>query len=138
MENIKNSNKIVNYLPKIILHYINYGLLTQSIYSTIFICVLFFCLFSDVFCWFCCEITEKALKWTKKVENDWKKCFDQLLGAHSTQKLVKIHNTLVTFEINSVEINRLQNWRIKNNFQRFFDLFKSPRSFSVLHIIFLT
>ena len=34
-------------------------------------------------------VTEKALKWTKKVE---KKGFDQLLGGHSTQKLVKIHN----------------------------------------------
>ena len=32
---------------------------------------LFFCSFSEVFCWF--EITEKGWKWTKKVENGWKK-----------------------------------------------------------------
>ena len=29
----------------------------------------------------------------KKVEQDWEKCFDQLSGARSTQKLVKIHNS---------------------------------------------
>ena len=54
---------------------------------------IIFCSFSDVFCWFQ-PITEKGLKWTKKVESGWKKCFEQLLGASSTQKLVKIHNTL--------------------------------------------
>ena len=42
---------------------------------------------------FSCENTEKGLKWTKKVENGWKKCFDQLLGARSTQKLVEVHNS---------------------------------------------
>ena len=40
--------------------------------------------------------TEKGLKLTKKVENGWKKYFDQLLGARSTQKLVKIHNKRVS------------------------------------------
>ena len=44
---------------------------------------------------FRCEITEKALEWTKKVENGKKKCFEQLLVACSTQKLVEIHNTLM-------------------------------------------
>ena len=33
---------------------------------------------------------------TKKVENGQKKDYNQLSGAHSTQKLVKIHNTQVT------------------------------------------
>ena len=41
------------------------------------------------------EITEKGLKWSKKVENGWKKEFDQLLGACSTQKLVEIHSICV-------------------------------------------
>ena len=41
---------------------------------------------------FRCEITEKGLKWTKKVENGWKKYFDQILGARSTLKLVEIQN----------------------------------------------
>ena len=38
------------------------------------------------------EITEKGFKLTKKVENSPKKYFEQLSGARSTQKLVKIHN----------------------------------------------
>ena len=32
------------------------------------------------------------MKLTKKVEKRLKKCFDQLSGARSTQKLVEIHN----------------------------------------------
>ena len=40
-----------------------------------------------------CEITENSLKLLKKVENRSKKYFDQLSGAHSTQKMVEIHNT---------------------------------------------
>ena len=31
------------------------------------------------------------------LKNGWKKCFDQLLGARSTQKLVEIHNNQGTF-----------------------------------------
>ena len=54
---------------------------------------MFFCVhFQTFFVDFSCEITEKALKWTKKVEKRLKKCFDQLLSVRSTQKLVKIHN----------------------------------------------
>ena len=34
----------------------------------------------------------------KKVENDWKKEFNQILGAHSTQKLVEVHNRLSTIK----------------------------------------
>ena len=41
---------------------------------------------------FRCEITEKGLKLTKKVNKGWKKCFNQVLGSRSTQKLVKIQN----------------------------------------------
>ena len=35
---------------------------------------------------------KKGWKWTKKVENYWKKGIDLLSGARSTQELVKIHN----------------------------------------------
>ena len=35
------------------------------------------------------EITKKRFEMIKK---GWKKCFDQLMGALSTQKLVEIHN----------------------------------------------
>ena len=38
------------------------------------------------------NITVVFFKSTKKVENCWKKYFDQLSGAASTWKLVKIHN----------------------------------------------
>ena len=38
------------------------------------------------------KITAKHLKWTIKIEKGPKKCFNQLLGAHSTWKLVKIYN----------------------------------------------
>ena len=51
------------------------------------------CDFQTFFSDFSCEITEKALKWTKKLEKRLKKSFDQLLGARSTQKLVEIYNT---------------------------------------------
>ena len=53
---------------------------------------MFFCSF---FVDFSREITEKALKWTKKVEKRLKKWFDQLSGAASTGKPVKIHNTQI-------------------------------------------
>ena len=39
-----------------------------------------------------CEITEEDLKWTKTVENGWKKYFDQLSGAANTLNKVEIHN----------------------------------------------
>ena len=61
-----------------------------------------FCSFSDIFSWFQffldfrCEITEKVLKWTKKVENRSKKYFKQLSGARSTRKLVRIHIMLLS------------------------------------------
>ena len=48
--------------------------------------------FQTFFSDFSSEITEKGLKWAKKVENRWKKCFHQLLGGSGIQKLVKIHN----------------------------------------------
>ena len=53
---------------------------------------VFFVHFQTFFSNFSREITEKALKWTKKVEKRLIKGFYQLLGARSTQKLVKIHN----------------------------------------------
>ena len=55
----------------------------------------FFELFSSLFSDFMPEIKKKHLKTniTKKVENKWKNCFDQLSGARSTWKLVEIHNT---------------------------------------------
>ena len=31
----------------------------------------------------------------KRLKNGWKKCFNQLLGVRSTQKLVEIHNILL-------------------------------------------
>ena len=68
------------YLPKIILHSnkICFGdFLTQ------------FLKHSSTFFYFSQKITEKRLKWTKKVENSSKKAF----GCGSTQKLVEIHNT---------------------------------------------
>ena len=40
-----------------------------------------------------------------KLKNSWKKCFDQLLGARSTQKLVEIHNTSF-----STRIWNMVNW----------------------------
>ena len=46
----------------------------------------FFFLISNV------KIIEKLLKRRKKVLNCWKKCFDQLSGARSSQKLVEIIN----------------------------------------------
>ena len=55
----------------------------------------FFVHFQTFFSDFRREITEKGLKSRKRVENGWKKHFDQLLGACSTRKLVKIHNTLI-------------------------------------------
>ena len=54
---------------------------------------VFFCSFSDVFCWFQPWNHWKNFEMCKKDEKWLKKCFDQLLGACSTQKLVKIHNT---------------------------------------------
>ena len=48
---------------------------------------------SEIIVDFSREITEKVLKWTKKVEKRLKKCFDQLSVAASTRKLVEIHNT---------------------------------------------
>ena len=39
--------------------------------------------------------TEKGKKLTRKLENGWKKCFNQLSGARSTRKLVEIHNSLI-------------------------------------------
>ena len=57
------------------------------------ICNMFFFVhFQTFFSNFSREITEKALKWTKKVEKRLKKGFDQLLSARITQKLVEIHN----------------------------------------------
>ena len=44
---------------------------------------------TDVFCWF-----QPWNHW-KRLKNVGKKCFDQLLGAGSTQKLVEIHNKWV-------------------------------------------
>ena len=40
-----------------------------------------------------------SAKIKKKVENGQKKCFDQLSGARSTQKLVKIHNTYIPIKV---------------------------------------
>ena len=48
--------------------------------------------FSDVFCKIQAWNHRKRFKRTKKVEKGWKKKFDQLLGARSTQKLVEIYN----------------------------------------------
>ena len=61
------------------------------------------------------EITEKGLKWTKKVENGWKKCFDQLSVAASTWKLVEIHNKLL-YGFYMVKISGIfsNKWQIKN------------------------
>ena len=42
--------------------------------------------------WFQTEIHRNTFKNNKKVGNGWKKYFDQLLAARSTQKLVEIHN----------------------------------------------
>ena len=56
------------------------------------------------------EISEKGLIWTKNVENGWKKSFNQLLGARSTQKLVKTHNkycSLVTFAMSLLTVELL-------------------------------
>ena len=55
---------------------------------------MFFVHFQTFFLKFRREITEKGLKWTKKVENGLNKYFDQLSGAGSTRKLIKIHNSL--------------------------------------------
>ena len=44
---------------------------------------------TDVFCWF-----QPWNHW-KRLKNVGKKCFDQLLGVGSTQKLVEIHNKWV-------------------------------------------
>ena len=38
------------------------------------------------------KIPEKVLKWTKRVENGWKKYFNQYSGVRSTWKLVEIYN----------------------------------------------
>ena len=46
---------------------------------------------------FRCEIIEKGFKLTKKVENGWKKQFDQPIGASSAQKLVEIQQTWPPF-----------------------------------------
>ena len=85
---------------------------------------MFFCSFSYVFVDFgreirALEITQKALKWTKKVENGWKKCFDQLSGAASTLKLVEIHNKWCTEEIvltNRVKFIKLLRYRSHNSY----------------------
>ena len=70
-----------------------------------------------VFVDFSCEITEKSLKLTKKVEKREKKCFAQLLGARSTQKLVEIHNRSETLDCsalykyeNNLKITKLYNF----------------------------
>ena len=44
------------------------------------------------FSWFWLWNHWKGLKRRKKIKSGWKKCFDQLLGACSICKLVKIHN----------------------------------------------
>ena len=41
------------------------------------------------------KFIEKLLEEEKKVENVWKKYFDQLSGARCTQNLVEIHNKLL-------------------------------------------
>ena len=71
----------------------------------------FFCSFSDVFVDFSREITEKALKWTKKVEKRMKKGFEQLLGVRSTQELVEIHNTGGTRHLIWMRIGSSSSWR---------------------------
>ena len=57
----------------------------------------FFVYFERFFSDFTPEINKKHLKMnrkaTKKVENVWKKYFNQLKGARSNQKLVEKHNT---------------------------------------------
>ena len=52
-----------------------------------------FCSFTDVFCWFQPWNQWKRIEMNKIVENGFKKCFNQLSGAASTWKLVKIHNS---------------------------------------------
>ena len=56
----------------------------------------FFSYFKHFF-WFQLHITENHLKWTKKVENGHKKCFNQHLGTGGTQKLVQIYKTSLNF-----------------------------------------
>ena len=51
------------------------------------------CSFLDLFVYFKGEITETALKLTKKGWKWLKKCFDLFSGAASTWKLVEIHNS---------------------------------------------
>ena len=68
-----------------------------------------FFLVSDFFLNFRPEITEKGLKWTLEVENRSIKYFDQLSGAHSTQKLVKIHNTHLDCEVGEGSYQKSEN-----------------------------
>ena len=74
---------------------------TQKLVKTFFACQralrsrqknIFFVHFQIFFSDFSLEITEKVWNEQKRLKNGWKKCFDQLLGARSTQKLVEIHN----------------------------------------------
>ena len=60
--------------------------------SFIHFCTFSYLIFQMFFFVFLNKINKKHLKSTKKVENEPNKCFDQLLGATRTQKLVKIHN----------------------------------------------
>ena len=53
---------------------------------------VFFGWFLTFFLDFRQKITENCWKWTKMVKKGLRKCFDQLLGACSTRKLVEIHN----------------------------------------------
>ena len=69
--------------------------LVETFFSAIFLPFLFnskpFQIFHN---WNHKKMSEKKL-WNeqKRLKNDWKKGFDQLLGARSTRKLVKIHNS---------------------------------------------